>query len=148
MSSGSASQRLAGSGSARERGWHFARFVFVAGLSVPVNLGARVLLSTLVPYEIAIVLSHLVGMATAFALTRRFVFGPSGRPVHGELLRFGLVNALSLSVTWVVSVGLVRLVFPVIGYELAPYFTAHLAGLAASSLSSYWGHRRFSFARA
>jgi len=125
----------------------FVGFVVAAGLSVPVNLAARALLSTVVPYELAIVLSHLVGMAVAFTLTRRFVFGASGRGVSAELGRFAAVNALSLAITWGVSVTLVRILFPAIGYRHFPELTGHFAGLCCAAVSSYLGHRYWSFAR-
>jgi len=125
----------------------FFRFVVAAGLSVPVNLAARAIFSLVMPYEVAIVLSHLVGMAVAFTLTRRFVFGASGRGVGGELGRFAAVNAVSLAVTWAVSVTLVRVVFPAVGYRYFPELTAHFAGLCCAALSSYAGHRYYSFAK-
>ena len=88
----------------KEDRWQFLKFLVAAGLSVPVNLGSRVLLSRVMPYEAALVASHLCGMLTAFLLTRSFVFERSGRRASNELVRFTLVNALSLLVTWVVAV--------------------------------------------
>ena len=125
--------------------WQFVKFLVAAGLSVPVNLGSRVLLSRVMPYEAALVVSHLCGMLTAFLLTRSFVFERSGRQVSSELTRFALVNVLSLVVTWVVAVGLLRLVFPRVGFDTHPELVAHVAGLALASLTSFYGHRRYSF---
>ena len=92
-----------------EARWRFVKFLVAAGLSVPVNLGSRVLFSRVMPYEAAVVASHLCGMLTAFLLTRTFVFERSGRRASNELARFTLVNVLSLIVTWVVAVGFVVL---------------------------------------
>ena len=125
--------------------WQFLKFLVAAGLSVPVNLGSRVLLSRVMPYEAALVVSHLCGMLTAFLLTRRFVFERSGRRVSNELTRFALVNVLSLVMTWVVAVGLLRLVFPRIGFDIHPELVAHIAGLGLASLTSFYGHRTYSF---
>jgi putative flippase GtrA len=125
--------------------WQFLKFLVAAGLSVPVNLGSRVLLSRVMPYEAALVASHLCGMLTAFLLTRSFVFERSGRRASNELVRFTLVNALSLLVTWVVAVGLLRLVFPRVGFDTYPELVAHTAGLGLASLTSFYGHRRYSF---
>ena len=127
--------------------WQFLKFVLAAGLSVPVNLAVRVLLSHVMAYELAIVLSHLCGMLAAYVLTRSFVFGPSGRGAPIELARFALVNALSVVVTWVVAVGLLRLIFPWIGFHHAPELVAHVLGLAVASITSFYGHRRYSFGR-
>ncbi|HWH81832.1 MAG TPA: GtrA family protein [Burkholderiaceae bacterium] len=123
----------------------FVRFVLAAGASVPFNLGARVLLSKWLPYELAVLLSHLVGMLTAYILTRLFVFDASGRSAGSELGRFAIVNIVSVAVTWCVSVGLVRRVFPALGFDYHAEFIAHLIGLGVASVTSYIGHKRFSF---
>ena len=125
----------------------FVRFVVAAGLSVPVNLGARVLLSRVMPYELAIVVSHVCGMLTAFALTRAFGFDPSGRSARSELWRFTLVNLASVTQTWIVAVGLVRLLFPALGTPPAPELVAHAIGLGSASVTAYLGHGRYSFGR-
>jgi len=125
--------------------WQFLKFLVAAGLSVPVNLGSRVLLSRIMPYEAAVVVSHLCGMLAAFLLTRSFVFERSGRRVSNELARFTIVNVVSIIVTWVVAVGLLRLVFPRVGFDTHPELVAHIAGLSLASLTSFYGHRRYSF---
>ena len=130
----------------RER-TRFLRFLVAAGLSVPVNLGTRILFSRVMPYEIALVLSHLCGMLTAYALTRLFVFERSGRSAASELTRFARVNGVSVVQTWIVAVGLVRLVFPRIGFDQQPELVAHVIGLAASSVTSYVGQRRYTFGK-
>lgn len=125
----------------------FARFVVAAGLSVPVNIGARVVLSWAMPYEVAVAVSHLLGMVTAYTLTRLFVFERSGHTVKREFSRFAMVNLLSLVQTWIVAVGLLRLVFPQIGFEYEPELVAHIIGLGLTAVTSFWAHRHFSFAR-
>ena len=123
----------------------FLKFLVAGGLSVPVNLGSRLLLSRIMPYEAAVVVSHLCGMLTAFLLIRSFVFARSNRRVSNELARFTVVNLVSLSVTWIVAVGLVRIVFPRVGFDIYPELVAHVAGLGIASLTSFYGHRRYSF---
>jgi putative flippase GtrA len=125
----------------------FLRFLIAAGLSVPVNLGTRILFSLVVPFEIAIVLSHVCGMLTAYGLTRTFVFERSGRTAQSELGRFALVNIVSVSQTWIVAVALVRIVFPWVGLTTAPELLAHSIGLASASVTSYYGHRIYSFGK-
>ena len=123
----------------------FLKFLVAGGLSVPVNLGSRLLLSRIMPYEAAVVVAHLCGMLTAFLLTRSFVFERSNRQVSNELARFTVVNVVSLTVTWVVAVGLLRIVFPRVGFDTYPELVAHIAGLGTASLFSFYGHRRYSF---
>ena len=135
------------SGRTRSTRLQFLRFLVAAGLSVPVNLGSRIVFSYVMPYEAALVAAHLCGMLTAYVLMRLFVFEPSGRTGRSELGRFALVNVASLAVTWVVAVGLVRFVFPAIGFHDAPELVAHVIGLGFSSFTSFYGHRKFSFAK-
>ena len=127
--------------------WQFLRFVVAAGLSVPVNLGTRILFSRHLPYEVAIVLSHACGMVTAYVLTRLFVFERSGRSAGSELGRFALVNVVSATQTWLVAVGLVRLVFPAIGFDAQPELVAHVVALGLASVTSFYAHRLYSFGR-
>lgn len=129
------------------RRYQFLAFVIAAGLSVPVNLLTRVAFSRVMPFEAAVALSHVCGMIVAYVLTRLFVFSPSGRSVASELARFSAVNGLSLAVTWVVAVGLLRLVLPGLAWVPQPEFVAHFTGLAVSAVTSFAGHKYFSFAR-
>ena len=125
----------------------FVRFVLAAGLSVPVNIGCRILLSRVVPFEAAVLVSHGVGMLVAWALTRAFVFEASQTPAHHELARFAAVNVLSASLTWLIAVGLVRVVFPLVDWTHAPELVAHVLGLGVAAVTSFFGHRNFSFRR-
>jgi putative flippase GtrA len=128
-------------------GVRFVRFLFAAGSSVPVNILVRIGLSRVLPYEAAVVLAHLAGMAVAFTTTKLLVFEPSGRAVGGEMARFALVNMVSLAQTWIIAVGLVRFVFPATGMTYAPELIGHVTGLATTAVTSFLLHRHFSFGR-
>jgi putative flippase GtrA len=124
----------------------FIRFLVAGGVSVLANLASRVLLSYFIRYEVAIVLAHLVGMATAYLLMASFVFDKLERRTVKRLWRFTLVNLVSLLQTWLVSVGLVRIVFPLFDFDIAPELVGHIIGLGTTIMTSFWAHRRFSFA--
>ncbi|MBC7780209.1 MAG: GtrA family protein [Proteobacteria bacterium] len=126
----------------------FILFVLASGASVPVNIAARLLFSVYMPFEAAVLLSHLVGMATAFVLNRQFVFGRSGRSASSDLSRFALVNVVSAAQTWIVSVGLLRWAFPWIGFHTQPELVSHVIGLGFASVTAFAGHRHFSFGKA
>jgi putative flippase GtrA len=126
----------------------FAGFLVAGGISVPVNIAARIFLSSLMRFEYAVVASHIIGMIVAFSLNKWFVFASSGRRLHSELVRFSIINCLSLAQTWLVSVGLVRLVFPALGFDFHPELIGHVIGLGLSSITSFAGHRLYSFAEA
>lgn len=120
----------------REERLRFLMFIVVAGLSVPVNLVSRVLFSLVTWFEVAVVLSHLCGMVVAFTLAKLFVFEPSGKSIRSEFARFTLVNIASLAQTWIIAVGLVKFVWPMLGMAFHPELTGHFIGLASSAITS------------
>ena len=124
----------------------FLRFLATGGFAAGVNLFSRYLLNNVVSFEIAVVLAYLIGMVTAYVLARLFVFKSSGRSVAEELMRFAIVNFLSLNLVWLISVGLARLVFPQIHFTWHANEVAHFFGVAAPALASYVGHRSYTFA--
>ncbi len=133
----------------------FLVFLLTGGLAALVNILSRIVfdqllhhlgLGPLTSYEIAVIPAYLVGMTTAFFLARSFVFAKSGRGLHVEYGRFALVNLVALVQVWLVSVLLLRLVFPAIGLSWNAETIAHVIGVLSPVLVSYHGHKRFSFA--
>jgi len=124
----------------------FFKFVAAGGLAAAVNVASRIGFSRMAPYGVAIVLAYLVGMTTAFVLTRLFVFEPSGRRKRDEYVRFGLVNLVSLAQVWLVSELLYRWLFPMAHFAWRPETVAHAIGVASPIFTSYLGHKHFSFA--
>ena len=123
----------------------FVRFVLTGGLAAIINLLSRIALSQAMSYELAVVVAYLIGMTTAFALARAFVFEPGRGSVGGQYLRFGLVNVIALIQVWVVSVGLARLLFPAIDFTWHAETVAHAIGVVSPVVTSYLGHKHFSF---
>ena len=123
----------------------FLRFLAAGGTSAVLNLGSRWLLGYVVSYELSVALAYVVGVVSAFALMRLFVFEPAGDAAHAQFTRFVMVNVLGFAVVWVVSVGLARGVFPSVGFRWHADTIAHAVGIASSALTSYRGHRLFSF---
>lgn len=125
--------------------FQFSRFLATGGIAALVNLGGRYLLNFLVVFEIAVVLAYLLGMITAFVLMRSYVFGASQRFIGAEIYRFVLVNGVALVFVWLVSVGLHRIAFPAVGFTWHPDTVAHAIGVAVPALTSYFGHRFYTF---
>jgi len=125
----------------------FLKFLVTGGIAALVNLASRYVLNHLIPFEPAVVVAYLLGMTTAYLLARRFVFDASGRSVASEVRRFVLVNLVALGFVWVISVGLARVVFPAIGFTWHADDIAHLIGVLAPAVTSYIGHRFYTFAR-
>lgn len=135
--------RLIGARLLRNR---FARFLAVGGFAAGVNVVARYGLQPLMSYNAAIVLAFVAGMLTAYVLAKYFVFEPSGMHAVNELGRFALVNLAAFFQVWGVSVGLAEWFFPLVGVEAYRYDIAHMIGVAVPALTSYLGHKYFSFA--
>lgn len=125
----------------------FLKFLVTGGLAAAVNLVCRYLLDFLVPFELAVALAYLAGMTVAYLLARAYVFDASGRGQASEFKRFAVVNLFALVVVWVVSVGLARIVFPAIGFTWHADDIAHLIGVLAPVVTSYLGHRHYTFRR-
>jgi len=134
-----------GAGAERHR---FARFLVVGGIAALVNILSRIGFNLVMSYEAAIVFAYLCGMTTAYGLNRLFVFSPSGRAVYDEYLRFTIVNLVALTLVWTVSVGLAFYLFPAIGFTWHAETVAHIVGVTVPAVTSYFGHRYFSFAAA
>lgn len=123
----------------------FARFLLTGGIAAGVKVGACWMLEAVMVYEAAVACAYLLGMAAAFVLARLFVFKRTGGAVHGEFIRFAMVNAVSFAQVWIVSVGLARLVFPAIGFGWQAETIAHVIGVLSPVATSYVLHKRFSF---
>lgn len=125
----------------------FLRFLLTGGVAAGVNIGSRLVLSHFAIYEIAVLIAYLLGMTTAYVLARFLVFDPSGRPIESEFIRFSLINLVALAQVWLVSVGLARQLFPAIGFSWHPETVAHVVGVLSPVITSYYGHKFFSFRR-
>ncbi len=123
----------------------FSLFLVTGGFSLVVNMASRYLLNFYVSFELAVALAYLVGMAVAFTLARCFVFQASERSILSEFYRFSVVNAFALVLVWCVSVGLARVFFPSIGFDWHPETVAHFIGLSTTAVTSYVGHRFYTF---
>lgn len=124
------------------------RFLLLGGVAAGVNLLARALLQPWIGFETAVAAAYLSGMVVAYCLFRAFVFGPSGRSVASETWRFTVVNMVSMALVWLISVGLARGLFPAIGYTWHADDLAHVLGVLAPAMTSWIGHKRYTFGAA
>ena len=126
----------------------FVTFAVTGGIAAVCNLVARFLMSRVMRYELAVLFSYLVGMVVAFVLARSFVFEKSSTEWHAQLGRFAIVNVFAFAQVWLVSVGLVRLIFPWLAFHWHPEDVGHVIGVASPVLVSYYAHKHFSFRQA
>lgn len=123
----------------------FIKFILVGGFAALVNFLSRIALNQFMTFRLAVVYAYLVGMLTAYALSRLFVFEKTGRHPASELFWFSVVNVFAIIQVWVISVGLAEYVFPRMHFQLYPEAIAHLIGLGVPVITSYFGHKYFSF---
>lgn len=122
----------------------FLKFLLAGSTAALANFGSRIYLSHWMPYVPAIVIAYLIGMLTAFALNRAFVFRSADNPLHHQAWWFTLVNVAAVLQTAVISVVLARYVLPPlgIGHEET---AAHAIGVAVPVVTSYLGHKHLTF---
>ena len=126
----------------------FVRFLALGGFSAGVNLVARFLLQPLLGFEVAVAVAYLIGMVVAYNLFRIFVFGASERGVASEFWRFTLVNMVALVLVWSISVGFARIVFPALAFSWHADDIAHCIGVLSPAVTSWIGHKRYTFDKA
>jgi len=125
----------------------FVRFLVVGGFAAGVNFISRIFLNEYMSFRWAVFLAYLVGMLTAYLFSRWFVFEASGKHPGHELFYFTLVNLAAVAQVWLISVGLAEYLFPAIGFTFFYHEIAHLIGLAVPAVTSYYGHKYFSFGK-
>jgi putative flippase GtrA len=125
----------------------FAGFVVAGGIAAVANFLSRIAFNVVLGYATSIILAYLVGMVTAFLLNRSAVFAPSGKAMSVEALWFTLVNLLAVAQTLIISLLLANAVFPELGIVTYPKALAHAIGIAVPVVTSYFGHRYWTFGR-
>ena len=123
----------------------FIHFLIVGGFSAGVNFISRIGFSEFVSYRYAVLLAYIIGMLTAFLLSKHYVFEKSGRSSKDELRDFTIVNIFAVIQVWLISVTLAEYFFPYLSFNFYPEEVAHLIGLGIPVISSYFGHKYFSF---
>ena len=93
----------------------FSLFLLTGGVAASVNVVSRIGFSTVVRFELAVLLAYGIGMLTAYVLARRFVFLNSRTSIRRSLAAFALVNLFAVLQTWLVSVGLRNWLLPLLG---------------------------------
>ena len=123
----------------------FLAFLVTGGIAALVNFGSRILFGQWMSYSASIILAYLCGMTTAFLLARAFVFTDSQRSTTHSALWFAAVNVFAVFQTWAISLILARHVLPWAGVTTHAETIAHAVGIMVPVVSSYYGHKHFSF---
>jgi putative flippase GtrA len=127
------------------RPFEFLRFLAVGGFAAAVNFGSRILYNLWTGYSVAILLAYLTGMVTAFLLNRTYVFPQGSNSTARSALLFTAINVLAALQTWGVSILLARYLLPSMGVRKFMPEIAHAVGVAVPVVTSYLGHRRWTY---
>lgn len=123
----------------------FIKFLIVSSIAACANIGSRIVFNLLIGYVPSILLAFCVGLCVAFVLNRLFVFRETINPLHRQMFWFTAVNLAAIVQTLGVSLLLARWAFPAIGFGWHTETVAHVAGVATPVITSFWGHKYFSF---
>jgi putative flippase GtrA len=125
----------------------FLRFLVAGGIAAAANVLSRIGFSMLMGLEAAVVLAYCVGMLVAFLLMRSQVFPPSSAPVAHQVGMFAAVNVAAVLQTLVITLLLARWALPRMGVQRGVEEIAHIVGVCVPVVTSYFGHKHFSFRR-
>ena len=123
----------------------FINFLFSGGIAASLNWGSRPLFSSLVQFEIAVALAYMVGLFSGFTLMRLFVFLGDKRPVITQLVKYIAVNLFVLPQTLIISSILARWALPLLSIIDYAESLAHGIGIFVPVITSYFGHKYFTF---
>lgn len=123
----------------------FLLFLLCGGLAAALNWGSRFIFSIWLPFELAVVAAFIVGLLSGFLLMRWFVFIGGGQSLVSQAGKYLLVNIFALFQTLLISTLFARLLLPEIGVVKNIEALAHLVGVLTPVLTSYIGHKRWSF---
>ena len=122
----------------------FIMFVAAGGFAALVNFLSRIAFNIWLSFETSVVLAYLVGMVTAYLLTKFFVFDAKNVSVVSSSIKFTIVNILAVIQTYFISVYLYYWLENNIDFMFNKEF-AHFVGIAFPVITSYIGHKYFSF---
>jgi len=125
----------------------FVKFIFAGSIAASANFFSRMLFGHLMPFASSIVCAYAVGMLTAFLLFKYLVFAPSDQSTRQEISYFILVNLVAVGLILIVSLFLYQVVLTQISDDFLRATISHAIGIGVSTLSSYVGHKLFTFKR-
>jgi putative flippase GtrA len=125
----------------------FVRFVLVGVAAGAINILARIGLSRVFSYEIAVALAFPIALTFAFVINRRHVFDGAVGSAREQYAKFAAVNLLALVQVWAISVALARVVFPHVGLTWHAETIAHSIGVMSPIATSFFAYKYFVFAR-
>lgn len=123
----------------------FFKFLLAGGIAAAANLLSRMVFGLFLNYPTSIVLAFLVGLSTGYLLFRLFVFAKGENSIYQQLSYFIIINALALVFTLITSLFFYYAIFSSMKDIFLGETTAHFIGIAATTVTSYVGHKYLTF---
>lgn len=123
----------------------FAIFLLVGGTAAAAQWLSRFAFNAILPYAGAVAAAYGVGVLVAFELNRRFVFPNTMGRRRAQFARFLLVNAVSFTLVWLVSMLLGEILLPKVMERQWGEAVGHGLGILSPVLLSYLLHKHFTF---
>jgi putative flippase GtrA len=123
----------------------FTKFIFAGGFAALVNFFSRIVLSNYLNYISAIIVAYIIGMITAYAICRLWVFQAKENSSLQQIAYFTLVNIFAILQTLFVSLFFAHYIFiNIMDMELRETL-AHFIGIIVPVFTSYLGHKYVTF---
>ena len=122
----------------------FFLFVIAGGLAAVANIGSRIIINFWLDFRISVILAYCIGMLVAYILSRMFVFTENKTSVLSSSIKFVLVNVIAIIQTYYISVYLNIFLKNYTELQFTEEI-AHAVGIIVPVISSFIGHKYFSF---
>ena len=121
----------------------FSTFIVVGAVAAAVNFVSRIILNLWFSFEYSVVISYFLGLITCYVLSRKFVFLTDSSIISSSI-RFVFVNIVAIIQTYYVSIYLYLLLDKYTDWSYIREM-AHFCGICVPVITSYYGHKYFSF---
>jgi putative flippase GtrA len=122
----------------------FSKFILFGIILATFNFFLRILFSTVIDFAYAIIFSQIFSMILAFLCFKKFVFFSSKKNSRSAP-RFFILNIYSLCQVWIVSMFFATHIFPLFDVTSFKYELSHFIGLSSTALTSFIGHKFWTF---
>jgi len=123
----------------------FFLFILTGGFAAAANFVSRIILNYWFDFSTSIFLAYIIGMITAFTLSKIFVFKDGRQSLHNSVVFFILVNVLAVLQTWAITMIMEYYLLPWLKVTSYTKEISHAFGVMVPVVTSYIGHKRWSF---
>jgi putative flippase GtrA len=123
----------------------FGLFIVAGGLAALAHWGSRILFNEFMDFRVALVVAYTIGIGTAFALNKLFVFPDSGRALDAEIRYFVFFNVAAFPLVWGASVFLAEYALPRAGVTWHPREIAHAIAISLPLVLNFYLHKFVTF---